>query len=62
MSPDGRHSFFDLDPTWYQYLASDRKGRQRMCEQAVEIESIVVCIALIAGIVLGIVALCKGWI
>ena len=61
-SLDGRHSFYDLDDSWYRYMAADRKTRQRMCEEMVEMESIVIGIAVAVLIVVGIVALYKGWI
>ena len=61
-NPYGKHSFYDLDESWYRYMAADRKTRQRMCEETIEIENIVLGVAVVVGIVFGIVALCKGWI
>ena len=61
-NPYGKHSFYDLDESWYRYLAADRKTRQRMCEEMIETEALVLGVAVVAGIILGIVALCNGWI
>lgn len=58
----GKHSFYDLDESWYRYMAADRKTRQRMCESMIETENIVLGVGVVIGLVVGIVALCKGWI
>ena len=62
MNPDGTHSFYDLDDTWYRYLKSDRAGRKQMCEDTLAVEGVVYFVGLVA--ILGgiIYALCKGWI
>lgn len=58
----GKHSFYDLDESWYRYMAADRKTRKQMCEEMLECEALVLGVGAIVGIIVGIVALCKGWI
>ena len=62
INPDGTHSFYDLDDTWYEYLKSDKAQRKQMCEDALAAEGIVFSVGLVGVIVFLITALCKGWI
>ena len=61
-NPYGKHSFYDLDESWYRYMAADRKTRKRMCETMLETESMVLGVIVVVGLVFGIIALSKGWI
>ena len=47
VNPDGTHSFFDLDDTWYRYLKADRQERKQMCEDALAVEGVVYFIGLV---------------
>lgn len=59
-NPYGKHSFYDLDESWYRYLKSDREGRKQMCEECLETEAFVLGVFVVLFIVGGIVALCYG--
>ena len=61
-NPYGKHSFDDLDESWYRYLKSNKEERKEMCEDALAVEGFVYFVFLVAGVVLAIIALCKGWI
>lgn len=56
----GRHSFYDLDESWYRYMKADREERKKMCESCIEVEAIVVGIGAVLFVIGGIIALCKG--
>lgn len=62
VNPDGTHSFYDLDDTWYKYLKSNKAQRRQMCEDALAVEGVVFTIGLVGVLGFLVVALCKGWI
>ena len=55
-----RHSFYDLDDTWLEYLKADREERKKMCEDGLNIMAIVYSIVMFFIIGLAIYALCTG--
>lgn len=57
-----KFSFYDLDESWYRFMAADRKTRREMCETVWEIDAMLTAVCMIGGVVLAIIALCKGWI
>lgn len=59
-NPYGRHSFYDLDESWYRYMMADREERKKMCQDCIDTEALVLGIAAVLAIVGGIVALCYG--
>ena len=61
-NPDGTHSFYDLDDSWYRYLKSDREGRKQMCNDVIAAEGCVCAIALVGAIIFLVVAVYRGWI
>jgi hypothetical protein len=61
-NPEGTHSFYDLDDTWYKYLKADKEGRRKMCDEVLEAEAICYGLGMLAVLIGIIVALCKGWI
>lgn len=61
-NPYGKHSFDDLDGTWYRYLKEDSDGRRKMCEDALAAEATVMLLAFVGAIIALIVALVKGWL
>ena len=59
-NPYGKHSFYDLDESWYRYMKADREERKQMCQDALDCEVLVLGVGVVIGIVAGIVALCYG--
>ena len=59
-NPYGKHSFYDLDESWYRYMKADREERRQMCQDALDCEALVLGVGVVIGIVAGIVALCYG--
>lgn len=62
VNPDGTHSLYDLDDTWYRYLNANRDERKKMCDDALAAEGIVYFLGFLAVLGGVIYALCKGWI
>ena len=46
----GKPSFYDLDESWYRYLAADRKERKRMCEKVLETEALVLGLVVLGAV------------
>ena len=59
-NPYGKHSFYDLDESWYRYMMADREERKKMCKDCLDTEACVLGIAVVLFIVAGIAALCCG--
>lgn len=58
----GRHSFYDLDESWYRYMMADREERKQMCKDCLDTEVLVLGIFAVVAIIGGILALANGWI
>ena len=58
----GKPSFYDLDESWYRYMAASRKERKEMCEEVLEMEGLALGILAVLGIGVVILGLIKGWI
>lgn len=59
-NPYGKHSFYDLDESWYRYMMADREERKQMCKDILDADDFVLGIGVVVLVVLGIVALCCG--
>ncbi len=56
----GRPGFYDLDSSWLEYLKEDRKGRQKMCEDALMADALALGIAVWGFIILAVLTLIFG--
>lgn len=61
MTIPGRHSFYDLDSSWLEYMAADPKKRREICRQHLEAEAVTAFVGFVIVVGVLVLALVKGY-
>jgi hypothetical protein len=58
----GKPSFGDMDESWYRYMKADHEERNKMCDEVIDAEVVVLSIVAVFAVIGVIIALAKGWV